>query len=97
MRPQPLRLMHRRPSMGTSVFKAAARVFLHNERKSFQFHVACLGKPIGSGLVGPGGESQSRCDLLVRSFVRRSTVERELETFLADLRTESPAVLEHQR
>ena len=29
-------------------------------------------------------------------FVRRSTLERELETFLSDLRSESPAVLEHQ-
>jgi hypothetical protein len=29
-------------------------------------------------------------------FVRRSTLERELETFLTDLRSESPAVLEHQ-
>ena len=29
-------------------------------------------------------------------FVRRSTLERELDTFLNDLRSESPAVLEHQ-
>ena len=29
-------------------------------------------------------------------FVGRSALERELETFLSDLRSESPAVLEHQ-
>ena len=28
--------------------------------------------------------------------MRRSTLERELDTFLSDLRSESPAVLEHQ-
>ncbi len=29
-------------------------------------------------------------------FVRRSTLEKELQTFLADLRSEQPAVVEHQ-
>ena len=52
-----LRQICQRRWMGTSVFKAAPGVFLHNESKPFQFHVACLGKPVGSGLVGPGRES----------------------------------------
>ena len=29
-------------------------------------------------------------------FVRRSTLESELQTFLADIRSEQPAVVEHQ-
>ena len=39
--------------METFVFKAGQRISLHNERESFKFHVACLGEPLGSGLVGP--------------------------------------------
>ena len=45
---------------------------------------------------GPGGNPLTGCGLLVGPFVRRSTLEAALPSFLDDLRSESPASLVHQ-